>query len=226
MADSDADRGAESGRGTDTGNRADTGRRADVRSAVDTDEPPYRVALAPLLEKIESFEVDVRAVEAAIAGGLAGGFQAALVIQLYDTDAIRRIGAVVGAPTLDGGWLAMFALGVLFALPFHGYVSRSIDGFVSKVLELSRANEALRTILSVVLRRSALTTTTVVLGNGYGIAIGILFSVFLLPMWLTVVTNVATPVPDVTIAGVAGVIAWTVYGGTLGFVYGLIIEYR
>lgn len=207
MADSDATTGTDAG------------------STADPDEPPSRIALAPLFETIESLEFDAREMEAAIAGGLAGGFQAALVIQVYDTDAIKRIGAIFGVPTLNGGWLGMFALGVLFALPFSVFVSGSIDAFVSKVMVLSSRNEHLQKILVPLLKRSALTTTTLALGNGYGVAVGVVLSLFVFPIWLTVAMGVPMAIPNVTVGGLVGVIAWALYGGTLGLVYGLILEY-
>jgi len=147
------------------------------------------------------------------------------VIQLYDTDAIRRIGATFGVPTLNGGWLAMFALGVLFALPFSVFVSSSIDAFVSKVMLLSSRNEYLQKLLVPLLKRSALTTTTLALGNGYGVVVGVVLSLFLVPVWLTVAIGVPMAIPNVTVGGLVGVVAWALYGGTLGLVYGLILEY-
>ena len=126
-------------------------------------------------DDLRELEVDPREVEAALAGGLAGGFQAALVLQIHDTDAIREVGAVFGALTLDGGWLA---------------------------------------------------TTTLGLGNAYGAVVGVAFSIFLMPIWLTLVTDVSIMVPNLTGDGLFGVLAWTLYGGTLGLVYGLIVEYR
>lgn len=203
---------------------SDAGTGADAGSTADPDEPPYRVALAPLFDRLESLETVVRETEAAIAGGLAGGLQAALVIQLYDTDAIRRVGAVADAPTLNGGWLAMFALGVAFAVPFRAVVSRAIDPFVSSMAALSRRNAVFRSILVPLLRRSAFATTTVGLGTGYGFAVGVLVSLFALPLWLTVATDASAVVPDLTVGGFVGVVAWTMYGGTLGLVYGLILD--
>jgi len=32
-------------------------------------------------------------------------------------------------------------------------------------------------------------------------------------------------IPNVTAGGLVGVVAWALYGGTLGLVYGLILEY-
>lgn len=202
----------------DGGSGTDTGSNADV------DESSDRFVLAPHLERLASLEIDGREIEAAIAGGLAGGLQAALVIQLYDTDAIRRVGGVVGTPTLDGGWLAMFGLGVAFAVPFPAVVSRSIDAFVSTLLTLSSRDETLRTLLGPLFRRSALATTMVGLGTCYAIGAGVLVSLLLLPVWLPVVSGAPATVLTVAVAGFVGVVAWVVYGGVLGLVYGLCLE--
>ncbi|ELZ02832.1 hypothetical protein [Natrialba asiatica] len=211
----------------DTSADHDAGSNSDAETTTptaDTDAPPFRIVLNSVDEWLASLECSVREIEAAVAGGLAGGFQAALVLQLYDTDAIRRIGGGFGSPTLDGGWLAMFALGVLFALPFSLVVSRSIDSFVGTVMALSSRNESLRRLLTPLLKRSALATTTFALGNGYGIVVGAVSSLFLVPGWLPVAMGASTPFSNVTVAGVVGVLAWAIYGGTLGLVYGLILE--
>lgn len=204
----------------------DTSTGTDAGSNPDGGDSPFRDSLTALSEAVDSLEFDAREFEAAVAGGLAGGFQAAVVLQVHDTDSIRRVGAVFGAPTLDGGWLAMFALGVLFALPFSLFVSSSIDSFVQKVMLLSSKNDHLRKVLVPLLKRSALTTTTLGLGNGYGAAVGVVFSLFLMPIWLTVVMDVPTMIPNLTVDGLFGVVAWILYGGTLGLVYGLLLEYR
>ncbi|PCR91332.1 hypothetical protein [Natrinema ejinorense] len=189
------------------------------------DRPPYRVALAPFFEAADSVSFDPREVEAAIAGGLAGAFPAALLIQRWDTDAIRRVGAVFGASTLDGGWLAMFTLGVLFALPFIAFVSICLDPFVEWLLGIVRHNASLRAVLVALLDRSALATITFGLGNGYGAAVGVGFGLLLQPLWVTVVLDVPTAVPILSLERVVAVVAWTVYGGTLGLVYGLLLEH-
>lgn len=168
--------------------------------------------------------LSAREIEASIAGGLAGAFQAVLVIQLFDLDAIKEIGTVVGVPTLNGGWLTMFGLGVVFALPFAAFVSRSINTFVNKVIMLSQQSTVLQKLLVPLLQRSALAVTTLALGNVYGIAVGVVFHLVVLPVWLTVVMGVPTPIPYLTLAGVVGVAAWALYGGLLGLVYGLVRE--
>ncbi|WP_323172378.1 hypothetical protein [Natrialba sp. PRR66] len=217
MADGDTSAGHDAGSSSNADTTAPT-------ASTDAVEPPYRIVLNSIDEWLASLEFSVREIEAAVAGGLAGGFQAALVLQLYDTDAIRRVGGGFGSPTLDGGWIAMFALGVLFALPFSLVVSRSIDSFVGTVMALSSRNEPLRRLLTPLLKRSALATTTFALGNGYGIVVGAVGVLFLVPGWLPAAMGVSTPFSNATVAGVVGVLAWAIYGGMLGLVYGLILE--
>ncbi|WP_254524961.1 hypothetical protein [Natrinema caseinilyticum] len=217
MSDPDA------GSGPDAGTGLDASTDSDADSGVDTDVTPYRAALARFLGIVESLRVDGPALEAVVAAGLAGGFQAALVVQLYDTDAIKRVGAVAGAPTLDGGWLAMFALGVLFAVPFHVFTSGSLDAVVAKGLVFTRRSDSSRRILRPLLERSALATTTFGLGTGYGFVLGVLV---LLPIWVAITTGTSTATHTATVAGVVGVVAWTTYGATLGLVYGSVLEYR
>jgi len=99
-------------------------------------KPPSRLAPAFAHRDDRVPEFDARETGAAVAGGLAGGFQAALVIQPYDTDAIRRIGATFGVPTPERRLARDVRARVLFALPFSVFVSSSIDAFVSKVMLL------------------------------------------------------------------------------------------
>jgi len=55
--------------------------------------------------------------------------------------------------------------------------------------------------------------------------VGVVLSLFLVPVWLTVAIGVPMAIPNVTVGGLVGVVAWALYGGTLGLVYGLILEY-
>ncbi|WP_433627286.1 hypothetical protein [Halomicrococcus sp. NG-SE-24] len=162
--------------------------------------------------------------EAIVAGGLAGAVQAGLVVQLWDTSSIHRIGALVGADSLNGGWLVLLALGVLFAVPFGVFVSGSINTFVNRVIMLSSQRPMLQKVLVPLLNRSALAVTTNALGNVYGLGVGIVFHLVLMPLWLSVFMGVQTPVPYLTVTGLVGVLGWTLYGGVLGLVYGLVME--
>lgn len=162
--------------------------------------------------------------EATIAGGLAGALQAGLIIQLWDTDSIKTIGAIVGVPSIDGGWITLFGLGVALAVPFAGFVSGSIDSFVQKVMLLSSRSSVLQKILVPLLRRSAFVVTTAALGNIYGVIVGTVFYLFVMPAWLVAVMDVGIPVPYLTVTGLVGGGGWILYGGTLGIVYGLILD--
>jgi len=147
------------------------------------------------------------------------------VIQLYDTDAIRRIGATFGVPTLNGGWLAMFALGVLFALPFSVFVSSSIDAFVSKVMLLSSRNEYLQKLLVPCSSDPRSTTTTLALGNGYGSSWAWSSPSFWCPSGCGRDRRADGHSQRHGRRPRRRVVAWALYGGTLGLVYGLILEY-
>jgi hypothetical protein len=170
------------------------------------------------------FSLGIDEGEAIVAGGLAGAMQGGLVIQLLDLNSMYTIGKIAGVGTLNGGWIVLLALGVLFAVPFGAFVSGSINTFVNRVIMLSSRRPLLQKVLVPLLNRSALAVTTNALGNLYGLCVGIVFYVLLMPLWLTVIMGVRVPVPYLTVTSLVGIVAWTLYGGVLGLVYGLVIE--
>ncbi|WP_336360781.1 hypothetical protein [Haladaptatus sp. ZSTT2] len=160
-------------------------------------------------------------VEAAVAGGLFGAFQGGLLLQLWNPDAIREIGATVGMASLNGGWLALFGYGVLFGVPFTAAVSGSADTLVTTFTALSRRNAVLEKLLDPLLSRSPLGATLFALGQGYGIVVGLLFWSLFVPGWLAVLGHsTATPVFDPV-----ALFSWATYGGMMGLVYGLIRDH-
>lgn len=166
--------------------------------------------------------IDAEELTATTGGGLAGGVAAAAVMWLWNDELLAELGAFVGGGVGPGVAVAL-ALGVVFALPFGAFVARSIDGFVNRVMMLSRRSEALQTVLVPLLKRSALATTTYSLGQGYGLAVGVVFHLLALPPLLGAV-GVAAPFPYLTLTGLGGLVAWVVYGAVLGLVWGLVME--
>lgn len=166
--------------------------------------------------------IDTEELAATLGGGLAGGAAAAVVMYLWDDALLAELGSFAGGEVARGAGVAL-ALGVVFALPFGAFVARSVDGFVARVMTLSRRSDVLRTILVPLLKRSALATTTYSLGQGYGLAVGVLFHLLALPLLLGAV-GTAAPVPYLTLAGLGGLVAWVVYGAVLGLVWGLAME--
>lgn len=166
--------------------------------------------------------LDTEELTASVGGGLAGGAAAAGVMWLWNDRLLVELGTLV-TDTVGWGVAVTLALGVVFALPFGAFVARSIDGFVSKVMMLSQRSDALRKLLVPMLQRSALATTTYTLGQGYGLAIGVLFHLLALPV-IVGAFGATVPFPYLTVTGLGGLVAWVVYGAVLGLVYGLVLE--
>lgn len=163
-------------------------------------------------------------VECVVAGGLAGAFQAGVVMQIWDYDLVLGLGAMVGAESYVAGWLVLLTLGVVLAIPFVGVVSGSVHGFSTKVIALSRRSELLQRVLVPLLTFSALGVTCFALGQGYGLAVGVVMTLLVVPAWLAVTAGPAGVAPYLTLASLGSVVAWVVYGGTMGFVYGYWME--
>lgn len=162
----------------------------------------------------------VEDVEGVVAGGLCGAFQAGVVMQVWDYDLVLGLGAMVGAESYVAGWLVLLTLGVLLAVPFVGVVSGSTNAFTAKVIALSRRSELLQRVLVPLLKFSALGITCLALGQGYGLVVGLVVTLLVVPAWLTLAAGPAAVAPYLTLASLGSIVAWVVYGGTMGFVYG------
>ena len=182
-----------------------------------------RSRLAALGSRL-SPSIDMTAVEGVVIGGLFGALQAGLVMSLYRTEMVYEIGGIVGLYSLNGGWYVLLALGILFGIPFVAFVSGSINSFANTVIMLSSRSSALQKVLVPLLKRSALGVTCAGVGQLYGVGVGVLFQLVALPVWLRFVMGLSVPVPYLTVGGVVGVVAWALYGGAMGLVYGLILE--
>lgn len=182
-----------------------------------------RSRLAALGSRL-SPSIDMTAVEGVVIGGLFGALQAGLVMSLYRTEMVYEIGGIVGLYSLNGGWYVLLALGVLFGIPFVAFVSGSINSFANTIIMLSSRSSALQKVLVPLLKRSALGVTCAGVGQLYGVGVGVLFQLVALPVWLRFVMGLSVPVPYLTVGGVIGVVAWALYGGAMGLVYGLILE--
>ena len=166
--------------------------------------------------------VDVSQVEAVVGAGLFGAFQGGLMLQLWNTDAIRQVGATVGWSTLDGGWVVLLCYGVLLAVPFVWFVSGSVNAFTNKVIMLSSKSSVLQRLLVPLLKFSALGVTLFSLGQIYGLLVGVAFWGLAVPAWLNAVAGYGVPFPYVN---PFTLFAWATYGGMTGLAYGLIEEH-
>jgi hypothetical protein len=171
-----------------------------------------------------SLGLSMNEIEGVVIGGLFGALQVGFIMGLYRTEMTYEIGGIVGMYSLHGGWWVTMVLGVLFGIPFVAFVSGSINSFANSVIMLSSRSSILQKILVPLLQRAALGITCGGVGLLYGIGVGIVFQVIAMPIWLRFVMSVSVPVPYLTVGGVVGVAAWTLYGGAMGLVYGLILE--
>ena len=167
---------------------------------------------------VETGELGVLAI-----GGFLGGALAGMLMWVFSSTALWLLGSVFGLPSLGGGWIAVLVLSILMSVPFAVFVSGSINGFVNRVIMLSRESPALQKVLVPMLNRSALTTTTAALGNLYGLAIGAIGYLVLVPVRLAL-TGASVPLPALIVATVVGIVAFVVYGSVLGVAYGMMLE--
>ncbi|MFB6164043.1 MAG: hypothetical protein ABEJ31_02695 [Haloarculaceae archaeon] len=168
--------------------------------------------------------VEIEDVEGIVGGGLFGALQGGAIMQLLHLKLVSDLGALIGRPTYANGWLLMFVLGVVLAVPFLVFVAGSINTFVNKVIMLSSRSEILQKVLVPLLNISALGVTAYTLGQIYGLGIGLLH-VVLVPVILTYVLGYSVPMLyGLAFPAVAVVLSWVVYGSMMGLVYGLTKE--
>lgn len=167
---------------------------------------------------------EVRDVEGLVGGGLLGALLGGGLANLVDHELVLHYAELVGSTSMEVAWLVLLALGVVFAIPFESYLERTFNGFVSALVGLTRRSRVLRALLAPLVKRSPMGVVCYALGQGYGLLVGVVFYVFLLPLWLDVVMGVAVPFPYLTLHGLVAVIGWMVYGSMLGLVYGVTVE--
>ena len=159
-----------------------------------------------------------------VVGGFLGGALGGFVMWVFGSAALVLLGMLFGLQSLGGGWLAMLAVSVLMTVPFAMFVSGSINGFVNRVIMLSRESPALQKVLVPMLNRSAMTTTTVALGTLFGLALGAIAYLVLVPIRLAVAGMASVSLTDLVLTTVVGIVAFVVYGAVLGVVYGMLLE--
>ncbi len=159
-----------------------------------------------------------------LVGGFVGGALAGFLMWVFSSPALLLLGMLLGLQSLGGGWIAALAVSVFLSVPFAMFVSGSINGFVNRVIMLSRESPALQKVLVPMLNRSALTTTTAALGALYGLAIGAIGYLVLVPIRLAIAGLGSVTLAGLVVTTVVGIVAFVVYGTVLGVVYGMLLE--
>lgn len=135
-------------------------------------------------------------------------------------------GADSGNGITNGTAVILGILGLLFGLLFSAYVARTINSFTSKAIWMSQRSTLLQRGLAPFFRRSALATTTSSLGLFYGLIVGIIVHIVLLPVWLGLGNGTTTAVEGLAAVGTIGILGWLLYGIATGTSYGLLLERR
>lgn len=176
------------------------------------------------IQSLFSFDIGIDEIEGIIGASLFGALQANLILHFHPDglEAVKMLGATVREPTLTGGALLLFVCGVLLGLPFLAFASGSVNSFVTTVIALSSKSTLLQKLLVPLLNISALGVTLFALGQVYGLAVGVVFYGFGVPLWLSLIGySGAYALPSL---GLIPLFAWMTYGGMMGLVYGVIME--
>lgn len=167
--------------------------------------------------------IRVRDVEGIVGGGLFGALLAGGLMNLVFYELMMQFAQIVGSFSHTVAWLVLFGLGVVFAAGFEVYVRLSFDPFVRSIIALTKRSSILRKLLSPMVHKSPMGSVCYLLGQGYGLAIGV-GHVLLVPLWLTHVMGVPTPFPMLNLHGLLAVVGWVVYGSMMALVFGLVVE--
>jgi len=145
----------------------------------------------------------------AVAGGVAGS---GVLYAVGGVSALSALGSLIGTPSVLGGVATFVGIALVFGIAFAWVLAKTVTDFTNTVIMFSRRSQATQAILVPLIRRAALTVTAGSMGLGYGFAIGALFLVL------------GTATGAVPSLGVAGLLAFTVYGAVLGNGYGMMLE--
>ena len=151
-------------------------------------------------------------------GGVAGGL---VLFALGGRGAFAELAEVVGETAPGVGLVVWAGLAVVFGLLFAPVLSRTINDFSNSVIMFSRRSAALQKVLVPLLTKAALTVTAASMGLGYGLVLAVGVWMVAIPVWVGAVVGIPTTVPAL---GLAGPLAFVVYGQALGAGYGLVME--
>lgn len=166
----------------------------------------------------QSADVQNAALFGATLGGVAGGL---VLFALGGSAAFADLAGVVGETAPGVGVLVWALLALAFGLLFAPVLSRTINDFSNSVIMFSRRSDALQTVLVPLLTKAALTVTAASMGLVYGLVLAVVVWMLAIPVWVGAVVGIPTTVPAL---GLAGPLAFVVYGQALGTGYGIVME--
>lgn len=135
-----------------------------------------------------------------VAGGISGFFAGAMFgAMMSATSMMENVAAMIGLESIAAGWIVHFTISIFVALLYVGLVSNNWLGRF--------ANQP---------------STGAGLGIVYGVILWLTGVVFIMPLWLSIVTPATPPVPNVDWMSFVGHL---IYGVFLGALYPLLISH-
>lgn len=169
------------------------------------------IAIASRLERVEM--PTRNELETGALGGLIGGIAAGVVLQVSSIT-IQQIAGVVGfEQTLGNGWGTFLIFGVLCGVAYAGVVTQLVDRYVAFVVSLTSQSDLIRSAVMPLTNRFGMrVVVTSAMGLIYGMVLGILVVVFLIPLRLGYVSF-----PHLDVVSILG---FMLFGLVLGITYG------
>jgi hypothetical protein len=145
----------------------------------------------------------------AVVGGLAGS---GVLYAVGGRSALVSLGGVVGGEAVFTGVATFVGIALVLGIVFSWVLARTINDFTNTVIMFSRRSKVTQAILVPLIKRAALTVTAGSMGLIYGLVAGVGY------------LALASATSAVPALGIAGVLAFAVFGSVLGNTYGLMIE--
>lgn len=151
--------------------------------------------------------------ETGLLGGIVGGLISSVVL-LIGSDTIEGVAGVFGfAATVGNGWGTYVLLSIGLGFVYAVVVTQLIDRYVAFVVSLtSRSDLGRRLVMPLTNRFGMRVVVTTAMGLLYGLSVGVLFTVVLIPL------RVASK-GFLQIDGI-GLLGFVIYGVLLGITYG------
>ena len=149
----------------------------------------------------------------AVLGGLIGGIVSSILL-LIASRTVEAIAVVFGfRGTVGNGWGTYMLLALVFGFAFALVVTQLVDQYVALVVSLTSRYESVRKAVMPLTNRFGMrVVVTTAMGLIYGLALGVVFVVILIPLQVMSISLFqADPV---------GIIGFVLYGVILGVTYG------
>ena len=184
----------------------------------------YRSALPTDTERLEG-DLSTRTLRrrATMFGALFGAFVGGLTLQhLAGLVHLRYVGSLAGqGGSVVGSWGVWLALAVLFAVAFRFVIGGRLEEYERRIRAVVTRDADLNRLLGDALDDTPRTTTVMLVGLGYGIALAVGVGMLAIPLVINAATPFLMPLPNLD---AYVLFAFVAYGTALGTGYGVMLE--